>query len=128
MCPPFTGTLGKGLWWGGGKGVIVEPEGVDLTDKDFRRLLFQEYGEFITSLRGCYVAAEDSGVNVVDMDNVFKKTRYTTCISPYLGGSGNPSVPTAAGVVCAMEGALAYRGEQGLEGKTVAIQGVGNVG
>jgi hypothetical protein len=27
-------------------------------------------------------------------------------ISPSLGGSGNPSVPTAQGIVCAMEGAL----------------------
>lgn len=44
-----------------------------------------------------------TGVNVTDVDVVFRHTRYTTCISPGLGGSGNPSVPTAAGVVEAME-------------------------
>lgn len=86
-----------------------------------------DYGRFVTSLRGCYMAAEDSGLNVDDMDKVFASTRFTTCISPSLGGSGNPSVPTALGVVCAMEAALAYRGMGTLEGKRVAIQGLGNV-
>jgi glutamate dehydrogenase/leucine dehydrogenase len=65
---------------------------------------------------------------------VFSKTRFTTCISPSLGGSGNPSVPTALGVKVSMEGALhALHGMQqvaspSLEGKVVAVQGLGNVG
>ena len=65
---------------------------------------------------------------MADVDVVFRHTRYTTCISPALGGSGNPSVPTAAGVVEAMEGALAHTKRGTLEGKSVALQGVGNVG
>ena len=44
-----------------------------------------------------------AGTFVHDIDVVFEHTRYTTCISPSLGGSGNPSVPTAAGVVAAMQ-------------------------
>ena len=44
-----------------------------------------------------------SGVTVKDVDAVFSKTRHTTCISPSLGGSGNPSVITARGIVCAIK-------------------------
>ena len=100
-----------------------------------------------------------AGTFVHDIDVVFEHTRYTTCISPSLGGSGNPSVPTAAGVVAAMQvltlaarhgspanvvcmmptaircallwpqGAVDWLGlPDGLQGRTVAIQGVGNVG
>jgi leucine dehydrogenase len=45
-----------------------------------------------------------------------------------VGGSGNPSVPTARGVVCGMEAALETLKLGDLEGKTVAVQGMGNVG
>ena len=71
-----------GLWHGGGKGVIAQPPGVDVKDKSFRNKLFKDYGVFLTSLRGCYVAAEDSGVSVEDMDIVYSASRFVTCISP----------------------------------------------
>ena len=43
------------------------------------------------------MAAEDAGVVVSDVDNVHMRTRYTTCISEDLGGSGNPSIATGNG-------------------------------
>lgn len=101
---------------------------IEKHDATVRAALYQEFGEMMTSLQGCYVTAEDVGTNVADMTNVFSKTRFTTCIPPSLGGSGNPSVPTARGVVCGMKAALEFLGEKGLEGKTVAVQGMGNVG
>ncbi|MBU2439113.1 MAG: leucine dehydrogenase, partial [Acidobacteria bacterium] len=39
-----------------------------------------------------------------------------------------PSVPTARGVICGMEAALEFLNLGELEGKTVAVQGMGNVG
>lgn len=117
-----------GLWWGGGKGIIVRNPQHDHFDPAVRQSLFREYGEFMSALRGCYVTAEDVGTNTDDIDQIFKKTRFTTCISPALGGSGNPSVPTALGVVRGMEAALHFLGEGTLAGKTIAVQGVGNVG
>jgi leucine dehydrogenase len=117
-----------GLWWGGGKGVMAHNPAVDLHDPGIRASLYREYGELVSSIRGCYVTAEDVGTHVSDMANVFAKTRFTTCIPPELGGKGNPSVPTARGVVSGMEAALEFRGMGGLEGKTVAVQGMGNVG
>lgn len=120
-----------GLWWGGGKGVIAANSGAGtdgLRDPATRRRVYEDYGDMLTGLRGCYVTAEDVGTSVEDMAAVFSRTRFTTCIPPALGGSGNPSVPTARGVVRGMEAALAHRGLRGLAGKTVAIQGLGHVG
>ncbi len=117
-----------GLWWGGGKGVIARRPDVDPDDPEIRKSIYSEYGLFISSLRGCYVTAEDVGTTVDDIANVFSRTRFTTCIPEEWGGSGNPSIPTARGVVSAMEASLAFLGMGELEGKTVAIQGMGNVG
>ena len=130
-----------GLWWGGGKGVMVDERTAAgggsapgegrrgaAAARRRRRRIYEEYGELLTSLRGCYVAAEDAGTAVEDMAAVFRSTRFTTCIPPALGGSGNPSEPTARGVVRGMEAALAHLGLGGLAGKTVAVQGLGHVG
>lgn len=116
-----------GLWAGGGKGVIAEPDANRHLDPEYRRNLFFDYGDFLTSLNGCYVAAEDVGITIIDLDNVHSRTRYTTCISEDLGGSGNPSVTTGKGVICAMEATLEHLDIGSLENKTVAIQGAGNV-
>lgn len=117
-----------GIWWGGGKGVMSWNPRVDLNDPGIRASLYSEYGELMSSIRGCYVTAEDAGTSVNDMAHVFSKTRFTTCIPPELGGSGNPSIPTARGVICGMEAALDFLERPGLEGKTVAVQGMGHVG
>ncbi|MFQ5824934.1 MAG: Glu/Leu/Phe/Val dehydrogenase [bacterium] len=117
-----------GLWWGGGKGVMAHNPAVDKNDPNVRASIYRNYGAFITSMRGCYVTAEDVGTNVDDMANVFKQTRFTTCIPQALGGSGNPSIPTARGVICGMEAALKFIGDESLADKTIAVQGTGNVG
>jgi leucine dehydrogenase len=118
----------SGLWWGGGKGVIAHNEATDKTDPEVRASLFQEYGRLTSSLRGCYVTGEDVGTNVTDMAKVFSQTRFTVCIPPALGGSGNPSIATARGIICGMEAALKFIVKETLRGKTVAVQGMGNVG
>ena len=116
-----------GLWWGGGKGVMVDEQAAP-AGSPRRCRIYEEYGELLSSLRGCYVTAEDAGTSAEDMAAVFSRTRFTTCIPPVLGGSGNPSAPTARGVVRGMEAALAHLGRGGLAGTTVAVQGLGHVG
>ena len=116
-----------GLWWGGGKGVIARRPDTDPHEPATRAAIYRDYGEFITGLRGCYVTAEDVGTRPEDLIEVFRATRHTTCIPPAVGGSGNPSELTARGVVVAMEAALHHLGHGGLAGKTVALQGLGNV-
>jgi len=117
-----------GLWWGGGKGVMARRPDVDPENPEVRKYLYSEYGRFISSLRGCYVTAEDVGTTVADIANVFSRTRFTTCIPEEWGGSGNPSIPTARGVVAAIEAALEFLKRGDLRGKVIAIQGMGNVG
>jgi glutamate dehydrogenase/leucine dehydrogenase len=116
-----------GLWWGGGKGIIARQAGDRFRDPGYRHTLYREYGEFTTSLRGIYVTAEDVGTRPDDLAAVFETTRFATCVPPSIGGSGNPSPATAKGVVCAMEGALDHLGRGAVAGKTVAMQGAGNV-
>jgi glutamate dehydrogenase/leucine dehydrogenase len=116
-----------GLWWGGGKGVVARSPELDLQDPAMRHDVFQEYGELMTAIGGSYITAEDIGTDINDMASIFSKTRFITCIPPWLGGSGNPSAPTAQGVVAGMEAALDFHGMGSLEGKTVAVQGMGHV-
>ncbi|HEX2880062.1 MAG TPA: Glu/Leu/Phe/Val dehydrogenase dimerization domain-containing protein [Polyangiaceae bacterium] len=117
-----------GLWWGGGKGVIARQPGDQYRDPEYRRRLYAEYGQFVSGLRGIYVTAEDVGTSPLDMAEIFTTTRFVTCVPPAVGGSGNPSISTARGVVCAMEGALDFLGRGTLQGKRIAMQGTGNVG
>lgn len=117
-----------GIWWGGGKGVMARGTGQDGGGPAVRARIYEEYGRFISSLLGCYVTAEDVGTSVEDMAAVFRGTRFTTCIPEQLGGSGNPSVPTALGVVRGMEAALRFHGRGTIEGKTIALMGLGHVG
>ena len=117
-----------GLWWGGGKGLIARAPGEGFRDPAHRAELYREYAAFVTSLRGCYITAEDAGTGPDDMAIVHQGTRFATCIPPQVGGSGNPSPATARGVVCAMEGALDHLGLGSLGGKKIAMQGTGNVG
>ena len=117
-----------GLFWGGGKGVILRQAGERYRDPEYRATLYREYGRFLTSLAGVYVTAEDVGTTPADMAEVFRTTRFSTCIPRDVGGSGNPSPATAKGVLCAMRAALDHLGMGSLEGKTVAMQGAGNVG
>lgn len=116
-----------GLWWGGGKGVIVRDPTRDHRDPGLRELIFRDYGRFVSSLCGCYITAEDVGTTPDDLGWIHATTRFATCVSPVVGGSGNPSQLTAHGVVVAMEATLDLLGLGTLAGKTVAMQGLGNV-
>src|ERR687888_693359 len=113
-----------GLDLGGGKAVIIgDPKRIKSEE------LLRAYGRFVETLGGRYITAEDIGTSRADMDMIHRETRYVTGISPELGGSGDPSPVTAYGVflgmtACAEEAWQEHR----LEGRRVAVQGVGKVG
>jgi leucine dehydrogenase len=112
-----------GLNLGGGKTVIMgDPR------KDKSEELFRAFGRYIQGLNGRYITAEDVGTTVEDMDIIHEETDFVTGISPAYGSSGNPSPVTAYGVYRGMKAAAKEAfGTDSLEGKVVAIQGVGNV-
>ncbi len=112
-----------GLNLGGGKTVIIgDPR------KDKNEEMFRAFGRYIQGLNGRYITAEDVGTTVEDMDIIHDETDFVTGISPAFGSSGNPSPVTAYGVYKGMKAAAKSAfGTDSLEGKTVAVQGVGNV-
>ena len=113
-----------GLNLGGGKAVIIGDAKTQKTPE-----LMHKFGEFVHSLSGRYITAEDVGMVTADMDTVRDVTPYVTGISEARGGSGNPSPVTAYGVYMGMKAAAKYQfGSDKLDGKKVLVQGIGHVG
>lgn len=109
---------------GGGKAVVTGDPARDKT-----RELFLSLGEFIQKLKGAYIAAEDSGICSDDLDIVSEKTRHVTGTKRLKFGSGDPSPATALGIFTGIRACLReVSGSGSLNGVTVAIQGVGQVG
>jgi leucine dehydrogenase len=114
----------SGLNLGGGKAVIIGDAKTEKTPEMMRK-----FGEFIHSLSGKYITAEDVGTTTPDMDIIRDVTPYVTGISEARGGSGNPSPVTAYGVYMGMKAAAKHKfGTDNLSGKKVLVQGTGHVG
>jgi len=112
-----------GLNLGGGKTVIIGDPFKDKNEEMFRAL-----GRFIQGLNGRYITAEDVGTTVTDMDLIHEETNYVTGISPAFGSSGNLSPVTAYGVYRGMKASAKEAfGSDSLEGRTISVQGLGNV-
>lgn len=113
-----------GLPFGGGKAVILQPDGAF-----DRTALLRAFGRAVAALRGRYVTAEDVGTSVDDMQRVAESTDHVAGLParPGLPG-GDPSPWTALGVFRAMEVAAKRRLGADLGDLTVAVQGLGHVG
>lgn len=113
-----------GLRLGGGKAVIISSnEGVR------REEFFAAFGRCINALAGRYIAAEDVGTTVADIDAMRRTSPHVVGTDPAKGGRGDPSPMTALGVFHGMIAARAHRdGASDLAGAHVAVQGVGKVG
>ena len=113
-----------GLPMGGGKSVIIG----DPARHKSRELLLA-MGDFIESLGGRYVCAEDSGTTVADMGVIRERTAHVSGVTKQQRFGGDPSPYTAYGVFCGIEAALLHqRGRASVSGVRVAIQGAGAVG
>jgi leucine dehydrogenase len=111
-----------GLELGGGKAVII---GDPRTMKS--EALFRSFGRFVEGLGGRYITAEDVGTTVTEMEWVRSETKYVTGIRSRNGG-GDPSPLTAHGVYHGIRAAARKAfGTDALAGRTIAVQGAGNV-
>ncbi len=117
---------------GGGKAVILGDSSSDKTPA-----LMKCFGQFVDSLGGRYITAEDVGMSVKDMLFVSETTQHVSGLPIEHGGSGDPSTMTAFGVYCGILAALAWN--QGLgkndscnrsvvKNRVIAVQGLGHVG
>ncbi len=113
-----------GLNLGGGKSVII-----GRVQEIGNEAAFRAFGRLVDSLGGRYVTAEDVNTTPQMMEWVHEETDSVAGLSPELGGSGDPSPFTAWGTFVGIKAAAnrAY-GSDSLEGKIVAVQGLGHVG
>ena len=113
-----------GLNLGGGKAVIIGDPG-----KDKSEALFRAFGRFVNSLNGRYITAEDVGIDVNDMEWVFRETEFVTGVHQVHGGSGDPSPFTAYGTLQGLMAALQHKfGNEDVGKYSYAVQGAGHVG
>ena len=110
-----------GLPLGGGKSIII---GDNRTPN--REALLRAHGRFVETLKGRYITAEDVGTSPADMEIMRLETQYVAGLA---GQSGDPSPSTARGVFRAIQASSRFVWDtDDLSGRTVAIQGCGNVG
>ena len=113
------------LRYGGGKSVLAVPGPLE---GEARRSLFTRLGKLMNTLNGAYGVGEDLGTTPQDMS-------FLATITPYVKGTGNGGPPpdpgpfTAAGVHAGIGAAVAHLdGSPELAGKSVLVQGLGDVG
>jgi leucine dehydrogenase len=113
---------------GGGKAVIIGNPREHKTEA-----LMQAMGRFVNNLNGRYIVAEDSGINVQDLNHMASQTEFVSGnMARYsIDGNtpdGNPAPATSLGVFYGIQAAVKYVFGSDLKGKKVAIQGIGHVG
>lgn len=103
---------------GGGKAVIYRIN----TD---RVEAFRAFGAAVEKLGGKYITAEDVGASVADMRAIAGATSYVAGLPKEAGqAGGDPSPMTALGTFVSIKALLGGS----VQGRTIAVQGVGNVG
>jgi leucine dehydrogenase len=103
---------------GGGKAVIYRLN-TDRVDA------FQKFGEAVENLHGKYITAEDVGATVADMRAIAGRTSYVAGLPKEAGqAGGDPSPMTALGTFVSIKALLGGS----VQGRTIAVQGVGAVG
>ena len=113
---------------GGGKSVIFgDPR------KDKSEALMRAMGRHVERLGGRYIAAEDAGTSVPDLQAMAKETAHVAGIAERATAdgirSGDPSPATAYGVYIGIRASVKHRlGVDDLSGLRIAVQGVGSVG
>ncbi|HET9458863.1 MAG TPA: Glu/Leu/Phe/Val dehydrogenase dimerization domain-containing protein [Sphingomicrobium sp.] len=113
-----------GLPLGGGKSVILAPP-----DHAKSPDLLAAFGRAVDALCGRYVTAEDVGMNVRDMVEVSRQTKFVAGL-PAEGKEvgGDPGPHTSLGVFLGIKAAVRRAlGKESVAGLHIAIQGAGSV-
>jgi leucine dehydrogenase len=114
----------SGINLGGGKSVIIGNNKIKRDDAFWKR-----FGKFVDSLGGKYITAEDVGTSTEIMSLIMQETKHVTGKPVSAGGTGDPSPFTAHGVFLGLKASVKEAtGSDSLQGKKVAVQGVGHVG
>lgn len=115
---------GAGIELGGGKAVLALPRRLEGAEREG---LLERYGRLVDSLQGSFSTGQDLGTTTEDMAVIARQTSYVH------GRTGDgvidPGPYTARGVLAAIRAVARHRfGSDDLAGRTVLIQGTGDVG
>ncbi|WP_353182113.1 Glu/Leu/Phe/Val dehydrogenase [Parapedobacter lycopersici] len=117
-------TAVTGINLGGGNAAII---GDHRTQKS--EVLLRRFGQFVDRLNGAFIASLDIGTSPRDMEYIHMETNHVAGLPKSLGGSGDSSPFTAKGVYYGIKAALKeLYGNDSLAGRTISVQGAGNVG
>ena len=115
-----------GLALGGGKSVIIGDANELRKDSVKTEAFWRAFGRYLEGLNGRYITAADVGTSVQDMVYINMDTKNVVGLP---GRSGSPSPFTALGVFNSILACCKHvYGVDSVEGKTVAVQGLGAVG
>ena len=113
-----------GLPLGGGKSVILADSNRTKSPE-----LLHAFGKAVDHLGGRYVTAEDVGINVADMIEVARSTKFVAGLPNSAGDvGGDPGPHTSLGVFLGIKAAVKRAlGKDTLDGLHIAMQGAGSV-
>ncbi|MFL6849680.1 MAG: Glu/Leu/Phe/Val family dehydrogenase [Sphingomicrobium sp.] len=113
-----------GLPLGGGKSVILADKNRTKTPE-----LLHAFGKAVDGLGGRYITAEDVGINVADMIEVARSTKFVAGLPNSAGDvGGDPGPHTSLGVFLGIKAAVRWAlGKDSLSGLHIAMQGAGSV-
>ncbi len=115
-----------GFEFGGGKSVLAIPGPMD---PPVREGLLRRFGRLVESLHGTYSAGEDLGTTPEDMAIVAEETQWVKGSREDGTRAIDPGPYTALGVFVGIRAAARkVFGSDDLTGRTVLVQGVGDVG
>jgi len=107
-----------GLSYGGGKAVILQPE-VPFN----RQALFKTYAERVNLLNGNFITGEDVGITHTDLRTMQDNSKFI------IGVTADPVIYTCLGVYYGILQSLnELYGNESIENRSFAIQGVGKTG
>lgn len=111
---------------GGGKAVLAVPDALDSAG---RRALLLDYGRLLESLGGVFSTGRDLGTTDDDMRVLSEVTTHVHGVDPGTKQTRDPGPYTAHGVAAAMRAGLSsLYGSDEFAGRSVLVQGVGDVG
>ena len=113
-----------GLPLGGGKSVLLADE-----ERTKSPEMLHAFGKAVDHLGGRYVTAEDVGINVADMIEVARSTKYVAGLPNSAGDvGGDPGPHTSLGVFLGIKAAVKWAlGKDSVNGLHIAMQGAGSV-
>jgi leucine dehydrogenase len=113
-----------GLPLGGGKSVLLADE-----ERTKSPDMLHAFGKAVDHLGGRYVTAEDVGINVADMIEVARSTKYVAGLPNSAGDvGGDPGPHTSLGVFLGIKAAVKWAlGKDSVNGLHIAMQGAGSV-